>query len=315
MADKIYASIARRRDLIEGRKMQGDLHNLISRYAQARLYRETGKIVEDMGRRIVRLMAREYFPYAQAVGKAAASPILEAMGGRSLLEKGSTFRGRVLSQFKAYSRKNLLAFRAQLAKELGTLGGEVEAAFAEGFRDGKARKRIIQDLVESHRDELKRLKIVREEIGEATGKLRAAEGRLGRASKRKAVRVRKEVRKARAGLTKAKGKIRTTKDFYARFETRVQGHARDAIRREAEAAQTSAFHQAGFARLAWVAVNGSDACPSCSARHGRVYTEAQARADGPGKGGTYCGDACMCLLVPESYMAGNESLAEPLRAA
>ncbi|GAF85284.1 unnamed protein product, partial [marine sediment metagenome] len=97
-----------------------------------------------------------------------------------------------------------------------------------------------------------------------------------------------------------------------RFATQVAGHSRNAIRQTAQRSQFRHFTDAGFATFSWVAVNGIDACPDCGDRHGEVHDEQGWWGDGPGDGGTLCGAACMCGLVPESYVAANQSLESPL---
>ena len=314
MADRIMASIASVRPVISGVQVQDDLHSLVSRFVGASLYksdRTVGRIRKD----IVHLMARRHFPIANNAGADAARPILDALGGRELTQKGMTLRGEVLGGFRKYTKANMQAFRAALKKEVGTLSGEIEASFARAYRDGVSKKQLIADLVTADRGELKRIREVRTEIRQAAGKVKAAETRLASSSKRKLAQNKRELKAAAKAHVKAKAKIGTAKTFYARFETSVQGHARDAIRRQVERSQFSRYRQAGYATFAWCAVNGSDACPQCSERHGQSGDRKYWRNRGmPGDGSTYCGSACMCRLIPAEYKEGNESLDRPLRA-
>lgn len=318
MADRILQAVAIRRELIQGVGTQDKLHNLVAKYARANLYdaakgAANARTVKRLTRDIARQLTQDFLPDAQRVAKASARPILDRLGGTKLIDKANILRGDVLHHFNLYHKGNLRAFHSELRLETRGLSGEIEAAFARAYRDGRPRKQLVADLVQSHKDEMKRIRAVRGEIQGAGEKLGEAEGRLAKASKRKMARARREVRQARKALTKTKAKIGTSKDFFARFETRVQGHARDAIRREAEAAQTAHFTQAGYKVFTWIAVNSGDACPECEARHGKTYTQAQARNDGPGKGGTYCGQACMCLLVPKDYHKAAKGIEKPLK--
>jgi len=318
VADRILQAVAIRRELIQGVGTQDKLHDLVAKYAKANLYDASKGVgnarqVKRLTRDIARQMTQDFLPDAQRVAKASAEPILDRLGGTKLVDKANVLRGDVLQKMNLYHKRNLMAFHSELRMETQGLSGEIEAAFARAYRDGKPRKQLVTDLVQSHKDEMERIRVARGEIQDAGEKLADAEGRLAKASKRKMTRARREVRDARKALTKTKAKIRTSKDFFARFETKVQGHARDAIRREAEGAQTAYFKQAGYKTFTWIAVNAGEACPDCEARHGRTYTEAQQRSDGPGAGGTVCGPSCMCFLVPEDYhkKAGIE---KPLRA-
>jgi len=316
MADRILAAAAIQRDLISGTGAQGDLNSLINRFAGASLYHRTPEVIGKLRRQIFRLLAKEYLPYARAIGSASAKPILDALGGEELVAKGATLRGPVLRGMKKFTKRNMMAFRAELNKELGTLSGEVEAGFARAYRDGVARKKLIGDLITSDRGELKRLAQVRREITQTGNKLKQAERKLFKASKRKAARAKRGVRDARKAHTKAKAKIRTTKSFYARFETKVQGHTRDAIKREGHRAEQAAFEEAGYGPSTikvWITVNGSDSCPSCSARHGTEKKGSEWQGDGPGDGGTFCGESCDCHLTPKAYTEDNQSLIKPLR--
>lgn len=298
MAKQIVAAVRAQREVIEGVGQQDALTELISQYATRSLYLNPDAETEDLRQAIVGRLAKEYLPEAQRAGMNAASSILDGIGGSDLVRKGSQLRGGALADFKRYHRSNLAALEAELDKETGGLSAEIKAAFARAERDGVARKQLIEDLVASDRAELERLATVRrEEIRPASKALAQAEAEGNE----------RQIADARDALKQAKAKIRTTKSFLARFETAVQGRARDAVRRECQQAQFSAFKQAGFATgaFAWVAINGPDACPQCVALHGTKKTAAQWRGQMPGDGQTYCGAACECQLVPEEFLASN----------
>lgn len=311
MPDKILEAVAIRRPLITGVAIRDDIDKAIAKFANAQLYRNPQR-AERMGQEIIRLYQNQYRGFAQAIGKASAKPILDALGGSELVAKGNVLRGRVLNRRQRFSRANMLALRAALRREVGTLSAEVEVEFIKGFRDGQTRNSIINNLVAADKDELKRLRDISHEISRNGEALAKAEKRLSKASVRGKPRARRELSKAKKDLSKSKAKIGATQTFLARFEQKVQAEMRDSIRREAEDAQFSHYEQAGFKEFTWIAVNGSDACPSCVDRHGMQKNVKNWRGDRPGEADTFCGDACMCALVPTKHTEGNVGLAKPL---
>lgn len=315
MPDQIRAAVAIQRPLIEGVGPQGALHKLIARYASSALYRRPGPTIDRLRREILREVALRWLPEADRIGLQSARPVLGRLGGERLLAKASRPRGQYLARLRRYRGDNLRVFAADLRGACDGLSAEVEAAFMRARRDGVARKQLIEDLTKSHKAEMKRLREVRAEIRGAAKDLQGAEGRLAKASKRTRRRARRQMREAREGLRKAKAKVARTKDWYGRFETAVQGRARDAIRRECQEAQFSAFQQAGYKTFTWIAVNGTGACPSCTSLHGKTQPQSQWRGAGPGEADTYCGSACMCQLVPQEYTKGNEGLARPIQVS
>jgi len=279
------------------------------------MYRAPAGRLDRLHNALVSAVRRDWLPQAREIGTASARPVLDAMRGVPMAKKGRPLRGKALQRFGAYSRKNSRALYAALDKEFDTLSGDIRAAFFRADRDGVARKKLIDALVGADRGELARIEAVRAEISKRGTQLQRAERRLARASPKQQARARRALKRAQQLRKKAKGKIRTAKTFYARFETAVQGEVRDSIRRECQKAQFESFRQevGDNATFSWVTVNGVDACPSCDDRHGVTQSAADWRGDGPGEGGTYCGDACMCQLVPESYAASNQGLKEPVK--
>ena len=316
MADTIRAAVAVQRELIEGVEVRDRLGDLIARFATANLYRRADVVIDRLRTDVLRVVAKDFLPYAEKVGKASAKPILDAMGGKALTEAGSALRGPVLREFQRYSKGNLLSFRAALDKEAQGLSGEIEAAFARAYRDKVARSQLIGDLVAADRAELEAIAKARVRMDEAAERIADAEKRLGRDSRRGLKDARADLAKGRKDYRQAKAAATHPRTFFARFEKAVQGHNRDAIRRECQRAQFSAFQQAtATVTFVWVTVNGSDSCPSCIDRHGMELTEAKWRQEGmPGDGHTYCLESCMCQLVPAGYAVGNSKLAEPVRA-
>jgi len=315
MADRILAAVAIQRPVVIGSNRQSALTRLVARYATAALYTRPGETIDRLGHQIARELTKKWFPQAADLGARSAKPILQALGGKNLVEKGSRPRGRILHEFRRHHRFNVRWLASRLKAEGAALSGEVEAAFLAAERDGVARKELIGRLLDSDRAELRQLGKANARIAKAQDGLQKAERGAAKASKRKRVRANRQVRQARDELRKAKASRRATRSFLARLDVGIQAAARDAIRREAQAAQTAAFRQAGYSTFTWIAVNGSDACPSCESRHGQTKSVTAWRGNGPGDGTTYCGTACMCQLVPAEYTRGNPSIAKPIAAA
>jgi hypothetical protein len=317
MADQIRAAVAIERDLIEGAGVRDELHDAIAKYARANLYRRTTDDIVGLERDMLRLVERKWLPYARATGQASAEPVLKALGGSKLVDKGNALRGAILGGQKRYSKANVLAIRAELKREGATLTGEIEAAFARAHRDGVSRKQLIQDLVESHKGEMEQLAKATTRAEKASRQVQTVEedlSKLGRRAKKRRRALNKDLKDAKAELRKAKRSISSTKDFFARFATRAQGHVRDGIRREVQTAQFNTFRQAGYETFTWVAVNAGDACPSCQALHYTTKKAAEWQASGgPGAADTFCGSACMCMLTPAEYTTDNASLKDPIR--
>jgi len=310
VADNVLKAVALRRDLVEGGEHALGLNATIRRYAGAQLYGNASlRVIERLRKEIVREMAREYFPVAQEIGRASAEPILRALGGKTLVDKGGRMWGKVLRHSHLLTKRNIAHFQVGLEQDIGQLKGDIRTAFSEALvkgRTGKgARRQLIEDLVGADRYELASIRQGRLKVRKAARVVRRAENRAAKIGNYA------PVEKAHEKLKKAKGLVKARKSFLARFETRCQGRARDAIRREAGNAQQSAFTAAGYGypRI-WIAVNAGEACPSCQERHG---TKIKSEADGPRNADTYCEGACMCQAVPEEYRKGKSKLDKPLR--
>lgn len=313
MPDNIMRMVAIRRPLIAGLDTTDELQALIAGYADAALYRRSASQLPKMQRELARYFAREMLPMADEVGRSATGPILKALQGSEFTLKGNPLRGKVLDNFHKYRRRNLRALESILDGEVGGLDAEIKTAFAKAQRDGVSRRELIGNLVEADKAEMARLKTVRGEIRQAGDRLADAEADLAKAPSRQENRLERERDKARTEAKKVGAKVGAAKTFFARFETRIQAEARDAIRREAESAQEAYFEQAGYTEFTWVAVNGPEACPQCEARHGWTFSDKEwAKKGRPGEGKTYCKNACMCALVPAEYAASRQGLEKPL---
>ena len=67
-------------------------------------------------------------------------------------------------------------------------------------------------------------------------------------------------------------------------------------------AAMSAYEQAGVTEFKWITVNGSEACPDCEPRDGRVEEMELWEAIGtPASGWSVCREHCDCELAPVQY--------------
>ena len=311
MPDTIRATVAAKRSLLAGSGLQDDIWEEVIEFANAAFYRDP-KRIDAAARAVQKRVVREWLPKAQATGKEASKPILEAMGQGV---RGEVLKGIALSRMQKYHRVNVRAFATSLRAAAGSLRGDIEAAFARAERDGVAERSLMDAMVDADRAEMEQLRIARGKVQATGDKLADTERRLAKAGKRSQPKAKRAYRDAKKQHSAAKRSVKATKSMLARFETRVQGEARDAVRREAHAAQMAHYRQAlpKVRNYTWVTVNGADACPSCDGRHGTTQTLSEWNGDGPGDGGTYCGDSCMCALVPADYAASNQGLKEPIK--
>ncbi len=299
----VKASVKEMTNIVGATNMSRDLNDVILRFAQASLYRNTTQHMELLRREIVHQMAIKHFPAAQAAGRRSALPILDALGGRSLVERGATWRGPALQSFKKFHRSNMAVLQADLFNDVGTVNAEVRVAFARAARDGQAKNVLIDQLVKADRAELRQIRKVRTGIRQATREVATAEATGNRTT----------IRVAKKELSRQKARLRNVTSFYARFETQVQGQARDVIRSEAQRAQFASFQSAGFVGdFTWISVNGSDSCPTCMDRHGETRSRAEWRGDAPGDGTTLCLESCMCQLIPAEFTETHDVPAGPV---
>jgi len=309
MADNILKAVSLRRDLVEGGKHAVQLNATIRKYVHASLFgRQSSKVIAKLQRELIRDMAHTYFPIAQAVGKSSARPILLALGGEALVEKGGRLTGQAKRAAQILSRRNLNHFKLGVGQATGFLKGDIRAAFSQALLQGRrgreSRKALVDDILKADKAELLSLRRGRIKVRAAAKEVRQAEALAAKTGNYG------PVKKSHAALEKVKGNVKHRAAFLARLETAVQARARDVIRREASDAQKAAFTAAGYGYpRVWVTVNAGEACPSCQALHG---TEIKNRGEGPGNADTFCGTSCMCQAVPKEYTKGRP-VAKPLR--
>lgn len=292
MADKILSAISELRPLWHGEGWQDGIDGIISRYADAAIYRNPAAGIAKLHKELIRAVAKEYFPLARRRGMISAKPILEKLGGESLAKRGSKIRGKVLGYLNRYSKADLQSFQAALETETGALSGRIKSAFADAYRDGRARAGLISDLVAADKKELAGVRAARAKTRDAATKLADAESSGNAAA----------IATAEKAMVAVKVGAKATVSFLARLELAVEARTRDTMRREAQRAQTAAFQEAGFnGEYVWVSVNGPGACPDCIDLHGTARKLSDWNGQMPGDGQTVCGAACMCQLVPADY--------------
>jgi len=295
---RIVAAVKLKREVLEGVRQQMDLHTLVSRWAKTSLFTDNAREAAKLKKRIKALLRRKYFPAAEYSGRKSAGPILESLGR----DPNPVLKGPALRFLSKYKSANLKWFDAELQTGLDTMSGEIKAAFARAQRDGIARKTLLEQMTTAGREEMAALKKKRSLLAKANRSLAKAEstGKLNL------------IHEARKARTKARAAVNRVTTALGRFEKKVQGAARDAVRREAQRSQLSAYRASGYTVFTWVAVNGSVACPDCSSLHGETRQLSGWRGMQPGDGHTRCGDSCMCELVPENFTRDNEKITGPV---
>lgn len=295
---RIVAAVRLKREVLEGVIRQTDLHALVAKYARVSLFTDNQAQAVRLREQIKSAMRKKYFPAAEASGYKSAGPVLESLGKPG----NPSLSGPSLRFLTKYKKANLRWFAAEIETGFKTLSGEVQAAFARAQRDGIGRRTLLKQLTDSTKEEMAALAKKRRLLArvnreyakaESTGKLRLI----------------REARKARA---KARAAVNRVTTALGRFENKVQGAARDAVRREAQRAQLAAYRQSGYRVYTWVTVNGSAACPDCSSLHGETRSIRDWHGMQPGDGHTYCGDSCMCELAPEDFCRDNEQITGPI---
>ena len=301
MADKIIAAVRLKRKVLEGVGMQDDINVLLQDFVRKVLFARPGPETERLKRELVDQMRKRYLPEAVVSGRKSAVPILERLGDETV-KQASKLTGPALKFLSGYTQKNIAWFTQEVNTGTVALSSELKAELARATRDGVSRRRMISRVIDSYKAELKQIRRARKRLAEANKAVANAEA----TGDLKAIRAAKKIRnQARSATTRVKTAM-------GRLETKVQGAARDAVRREAQRAQFASYKQAGYRTYTWVAVNGSEACPDCSALHGETRSEQQWHGNMPGDGHTVCGDSCMCELVPDEFAKGNKSIEGPV---
>ena len=292
MAASIIAAVNLKARVLAGVEQQQDIDALLLSYTKLSLFGDPGPKTTQMRRDLVALMRTKYFPRATESGRKSAVPILNAVGGAEAVEAGATLTGSNLTFLSSYRQANTRWFASEVDSGTKALSGELNADIARASRDGIAQTRMRRDVINSYEAELKALKSKRRILAQANRDVAKAEA----SANAKVISAAKKVRRnAQAG-------VRRVSTAMGRLENKVQGAARDAVRREAQRAELASFRQAGYRTFTWVAVNGSLACPDCSSLHGETRGFAQWHGNQPGDGHTVCMDSCVCELVPNELM-------------
>lgn len=301
MSDKIIAAVRLKRKVLEGVDQQGDINQILIEFTRKVLFARPGPETERLKRELVDLMRNRYFPLADESGRKSAIPILERIGPEKVA-KASRLTGPALKFLSGYRQKNLRWFAQAVETGTAALSSELKAELFRASRDGLSKQKMIDRVIESYNAELKQLKKARARFAEANKAVANAEATGDLKAIRAAKKLRSQAHQGTTRVTTAMG----------RLENKVQGEARDAVRREAQRAQFAAYKQVGYDTYTWVAVNGSEACPDCEALHGETRTEAAWHGRKPGDGQTVCGASCMCELVPDEFAKDNRSIEGPV---
>ena len=311
MADRILQAVAIQRELTEGVDTAMTLHKLIAKYATASLYTKPTLTTNRLKREVMRLLAERFLPLARKTGAKSAAPILAGLG------KGVTpAHGVLAKELSRATKANQAKFLVQLERDIDWQNATTRIAFIDARTNGVKRSSLIRDIVKADKSALEGIGDAITMRDMAADELKAAEAKLAKSPK--SAEARRAAREARTKLTKTKRAAQTRIPFLPTLESSIRANARNSIRREAYKAQEVAFRAAGYGVQVvyqWIAVNGSAACPDCEGRHGDTRKLSAWSGDGPGAGGTVCGSACMCQLVPEEYSTNNESLASPLTSS
>lgn len=302
MAERIVAAVRLSRKVGEGVEMQEDLITIMQKWVRKVIFLKPGPETERLKRELVDTVTKKYFDLADVSGRKSAVPVLQGIGGAEAVEAASTLSGAPLRALSGYRRRNVTWFTQEVNTNTTALSSELKAELARASRDQISRARLVTDVTESYDAELKQIKRARKRLAQANKDLANAE----------ATQNKRLIKVARDERIKAMQATRRVETAMGRLENRVQGAARDAVRREQQQAQLASYRQAGFTVFTWVSVNGSAGCPDCISLHGETHKLADWHGRSPGDGQTVCQDSCMCQLTPEQFVVSNDTLATPI---
>jgi hypothetical protein len=302
MAKQIVSAINLKARVREGTSMQLDIVDLLVDATKKVLFSKPGIKTEEIKRDIMRLMRSEYLPQARKSGRKSAIPVLDSVGGEEAVQRASRLSGVPKSVLSAYSRNNANWLVQEINTGTVALSSELKAELARGARDGVNRRQLITDWVNANKAELKQQKKVRKRLSDANKAVAKAEssGDL------------KAIKAAKNEARKAKAATQRVSTAMGRLEKKVQGEARDAVRREQQQAQLASYKQAGYRVYTWVAVGGSLACPDCEALHNETRKLGDWSGSMPGDGHTVCLDSCICELVPQEFVTEEKPITDPV---
>ena len=302
MAKQIVAAVRLKRKVLEGVNMQSDVLDILTAYTRQVMFTRPGPETTRMRNELIRLMRAKYFPIAEESGHKSAVPVLDKIGGEAAVESASPITGTPARVFSAYRTNNTRWFAEEVNAGTSALSSELRAEIARASRDGIAQAQMRTDVINSYKAELKAIKAKRKILraanidvanAEATGDLKA-------------------IKAAKKEVAKAKAATRRVSTAMGRLENKVQGAARDAVRRETQQAQFASYRQAGYHTFTWVAVGGSLACPDCDALHNDTRSVREWQGQMPGDGHTVCLDSCICELVPDQFIDKEKPITGPV---
>ena len=302
MATTIKAAVKLKAQVFAGVEQQDDILNIFLAFNRKVLFAKPGPETTRLRNELVMLMKLKYFPLAEEAGANSAVPILDAVGGAEAVAAGASPSGVNRRFLSNYRTANTQWFAQEVNSGTMALSGELQAEIARASRDGIAQATMRTNVIDAYEAELKALKIKRKALAEANKGLARAEATANKAAIKAADKVRKS---AQAG-------VRRVSTAMGRLENKVQGAARDAVRRQAQRSELASFREAGFRTFTWVTVNGSLGCPDCISLHGETRSIQLWHGNQPGDGHTVCLDSCICELVPNTLVLDNPSLNGPI---
>lgn len=311
MANRILHSVARVGAAIERVTYGDEMHDLISQYAHASLYRDPAKL-PHLIKRISRLAARDYFQRADKLGVQAADDIMSAIGRHT---SESAARRMAVSKFRQRTAKNLANLTDGLQAAGLHLRADTKAALRQARLGGEDRRQIMLRLAKADRADMASWKQYQKEHRAAVKAETQATERLSkRPGDTKAI---GEVEAAKKEQSRVRRNMLGRRSFLARFENATQREMTDTFRVQTRLAQDARFREMGYtdnALFTWVTVSGDGTCPDCSEMHGVTRKHGEFGGTEPGTGWSVCGASCKCILVPEAYSVDNPSLSKPLAA-
>ena len=310
MANRILHSVARVKLATEGIAYGDTLHDLVSQYATAALYRDPDRLAH-LTTRIARLASREFFAEANRLGASTADDLLSTIG-RHASESGA--RRAAISRLRRDTAKNLANLGDGLKSAGLRLRGDTLSELRKARMGGETRRAVMRRLAKADRDDLKSWKQYQTEHKAA---VRAETEAIERLSKRKGAKGVEDVKAAQKEQARVRRNMLARRSFLARFENATAREITDTFRVQTRIAQDARFREMGYgsnALMTWVTVNGVGTCPDCSPMHGEMKKNSDWDGERPGSGWTVCGLSCQCMLVPESYSLNSPELSEPLTA-
>jgi len=311
MADRILHSVARMTRVAEQVATGDTLHDLITRYATAMLYRKPERL-RALSKKIMAKARREFVPLANQAGARSADDILRGIGHKVIPGRERVLKRVALSRLRRDTAKNLRNLEDGLRAAGLDLKSRTVAELRKARFGEESRRQILRRLAEADKADLESWKQYQTEHRRA---VRDETQALDRLAKKPSKDDFEAIKDAQTEQKAARRRMLGRRSFLARFENAVNRDVVDAMRQQCRVAQDARFREMGYdanARMTWITVSGEGTCPDCAPMHGQTKKNSEWDGGRPGSGWTVCGGSCKCHLVPVSYAVGNESVREPL---